>query len=267
MRTRHFPKKIKAGFTLLELLVVVAILASLGAIVFTAGKRVLTSARIAQSTTNLRSLATANAGYQNDYGVFCPADDQFNMRRWHGARRSAKAGFDARKGFLAPYLGESESIGVCPLFKALVGENSFENGTGGYGYNAAYIGGLPGGNFDRDTKLRISERMANLDDPARTIMFATTAYARADGLQEYPYCEPPFWDFGDGPAGMRPSPSLHFRANGNALVAWCDGHVSSEKPRKSPVGTNPHGGDAEKWNLGWFGPEAENGFWNSRKNR
>lgn len=96
-------------------------------------------------------------------------------------------------------------------------------------------------------------------------MFATTAYARTSGLQEYPYCEPPFWDFGSGPSGERPSPSVHFRANGKALVAWCDGHVSAETNNKdSAHGENPHGGNSHDFPLGWFGPEENNGWWNPR---
>ena len=91
------------------------------------------------------------------------------------------------------------------------------------------------------------------------------AYARADGVQEYAFCEPPFWDFGDGPSGQRSSPSVHFRADGKALVAWCDGHVSAESESGSSAEINPHGGNAGKWRLGWFGPEDNNGWWNPRR--
>ena len=93
-------------------------------------------------------------------------------------------------------------------------------------------------------------------------MFTTTALAIADGVQEYPLCEPPFWDFGSGPTESRPTPSVHFRANGKALVAWCDGHVSAEPKVARPDGFNPYNGDAETQNLGWFGPDTNNGYWN-----
>ncbi len=98
--------------------------------------------------------------------------------------------------------------------------------------------------------------------PAQTLMFATTAYANGAAIQEYPFCEPPFWDFGSGPVAIRPSPSLHFRFGGKALVAWCDGHITLEARQERPVGTNPHGGNATARNLGWFGPDADNGYWN-----
>jgi hypothetical protein len=208
-------------------------------------------------------LAVANTTYLADHGVYCPADDTSNNRRWHGARRSTSERFDPTKGFLAPYLGKSMRVNQCPLFRAMVeGGASFEDGSGGYGYNAAYIGGLPGAPFDRDTLLRVPQRSANVHNPGRTVMFTTTAYSVSSGLQEYPYCEPPFWDRGNGRFVGRPSPSVHFRANGKALVAWCDGSVTAEVQNSSRGGTTPHGGNPNDWNLGWFGPEEENGWWN-----
>ncbi|MCP5532498.1 MAG: prepilin-type N-terminal cleavage/methylation domain-containing protein [Akkermansiaceae bacterium] len=263
MNAPHRRTRTRAAFTLLEVLVVVAVLVVLGALVFTGSRRLVSSARVVQSSANLRSLAAANATYLADHGVYCPADDRWNNRRWHGARSSSSGTFDPTKGFLSPYLGESRQVTVCPLFRAMVeGSSSFENGSGGYGYNAAYIGGLPGGAYDKDTKIRVSQRPANVTNPGHTVMFTTTAYARSTGLQEYPYCEPPFWDFGGGPSGSRPSPSVHFRANGKAIVAWCDGHVSTEVSNGVAGGANPHGGDAGELELGWFGPDDNNGYWN-----
>lgn len=266
MNPRHTHARCRpAGFTLVEILIVTVILVILAGLAYTGSRRMVTSARIAQSTTNLRQLAAANLGYLADHGVYCPADDRFNNRRWHGARSSSGGRFDPTKGFLASYLGKSRQVTTCPLFRAMVeGSASFEDGTGGYGYNAAYIGGLPGGSFDRTTYLRKPQRPANVTNPARTVMFTTTAYARQGGLQEYAYCEPPFWDYGNGPSGARPSPSVHFRANGRALVAWCDGSVTAETQNDSRGGANPHGGDPESHALGWFGPEENNGWWNPR---
>lgn len=266
MKPLHAKQKFPPpGFTLAEVLVVVGMVLVLGLLAFSGSRRLIATARIIESTANLRSLAIANATYVADNGVYCPADDQSDNRRWHGARTSSGGSFDSTKGFLSPYLGKSMHVTTCPLLQATVeGSSSFEDGTGGYGYNAAYIGGLPGGAFDSKSKLRISLRPAHVTNPGRTVMFTTVAYALASGLQEYAYCEPPFWDFGSGPSGRRPTPSVHFRANGKALVAWCDGSVTAEIRTDSQGGENPHGGDAEKWNLGWFGPEENNGWWNPK---
>lgn len=263
MRTRS-PEK-SHGFTLVEVIVTISIVLVLALISFSAGKALTNRARIIESTANLRSLAIANTTYASDNGYYCPASDQFNNRRWHGSRKTSGGKFDPTSGFLSPYLGKSMRVTTCPLFKALVGgSESFEDGTGGYGYNSAYIGGRPGGEFNPTTKILVSERVANISNPGKTVMFTTAAYALPAGLQEYASCEPPFWDYGSGPSGNRPSPTVHFRANGKALVAWCDGSVTAEVKNKNSPGNNPHGGDAGKWDLGWFGPDDNNGWWNPR---
>jgi prepilin-type N-terminal cleavage/methylation domain-containing protein len=255
----------RQGFSLLELLVTLGIVVLLAALALPALSAVRMRSWAAASSSNLHQLALANVTYLADNGFYAPADDRWNNKRWHGARPSSGQPFDPTKGFLADYLGQSRRVTVCPLFfKMLKGGQSFENGTGGYGYNAAYIGGRPGGTYNGDGT-RQSATLAQVSSPATTVMFTTSAYARAGGVQEYPYAEPPFWDFGDGPSGQRPSPSVHFRFNGRALVAWADAHVTMEEPTDQAVGGNPHGGDADEEKLGWFGPEENNGFWNAQK--
>jgi prepilin-type N-terminal cleavage/methylation domain-containing protein len=255
----------RQGFTLVELLIMLVVIAVLSLIGFGSLQKAVTAARIARSSQNLGQLAAANLLYVSDHGTYAPADDRTNNKRWHGARKGGQA-FAPEDGFLAPYLGKSRQITPCPLLTAMIdGKESFETGTGGYGYNAQYIGGRPGGKFDRTSGQRIPEHPGRVLHPAHTVMFATTAYARESGLQEYPYCEPPFWDFGSGPSGQRPSPTVHFRANGKALVAWCDGRVTAEPKNDRAVGANPHGGDADAADLGWFGPDEENGYWNPQR--
>jgi prepilin-type N-terminal cleavage/methylation domain-containing protein/prepilin-type processing-associated H-X9-DG protein len=250
----------KRGFTLIEIVIVIAIIVVMATLVTTTSKAMLMRARSIESTANLRSLATANILYQLDNGFFCPADDAENNRRWHGRRVSNESVFDPTKGLLSPYLGKSSQVNHCPLLGALIdNKESFEAGTGGYGYNAVYIGGLPGAPFNRATRLRISERIANVGNPSRTVMFTTTAFARAGGIQEYPECEPPFFDYGSGASATQPIPSVHFRADHKALVAWCDGHVTAEAKNASQTSAM-----SKKFELGWFGPSANNGYWNPR---
>ena len=257
MRTR--------AFTLLELLVVIAIIAILAALLLPAFRHAMLQSYSVRSSQNLRQLVAANIAYAGDQGAYAPADDKWNNRRWHGARTSASAPFDPTRGFLADYLGKSRAIVSCPLFTQMIaGQKSFEDGTGGYGYNSSYIGGRPGGAWNGDGT-RVSARPAQVLRPSVTLMFATTAFAVAGGVQEYASVEPPFWDFGTGPSGSRPSPSLHFRFQGKAIVAWCDGHISMEAKGARDAGSNPYGGDAEANNLGWFGPDEANGYWNPER--
>lgn len=248
----------KRGFTLIEVVVCVVILAVLSMLVFQMAGRSKMRANQAVSTVNLRSLVVANLTYVSDFGTYCPASEKRNRIRWHGARSGWQGRFDPAKGFLSPYFGESDRVGVCPEFRDyLASGDSFENGSGGYGYNAIYIGGTPANPFE-------PERPANVKDPARTLMFATTALAKGNGLQEYPFAEPRRSVSPSGVLSSALQASVHFRFGGRALIGWCDGHVSAEKAVGS-AGGNYYGGSNEAAGIGFCGPEDDNGWWNPRR--
>lgn len=244
------------GFTLVELLVVLVVLGILTALAVPATQSALRFSRQGASMSNLRQLAVANLSYAADNGgFFCPAQDMRNNKRWHGERSSSGAPFDPTRGFLAPYLGESGRVKMCPLVPDYIkGSGSWENGSGGYGYNATYLGGTPANGYQPNTTARVP-------NPAQTVMFTTTAFAKSDGLQEYPYTEPYQWVDPNGRLSGDLQPSTHFRAGGKALVAWCDGRVSAEKPSRLG-GANYYGGNNVEAQIGWFGPERDNGYWN-----
>lgn len=245
----------KRGFTLLELLVAVAVVAVLAMVVFQFAARSTMRANQVVSTTNLRSLTVANWGYVADHARFCPAQDPSNRIRWHGGRTGSKAAFDPSKGFLSAYFGGSDRVGICPQFREHVsGKGSFENGSGGYGYNATYIGGTPADPF-------VPERPSNVPNPARTLMFATTALSKREGLQEYPFAEPRRSVTPAGELAASLQPSVHFRFGGKALIAWCDGHVSAESMGGSSS-QNFYGGGNMESGIGWCGPRDRNGWWN-----
>jgi prepilin-type N-terminal cleavage/methylation domain-containing protein/prepilin-type processing-associated H-X9-DG protein len=249
------PARKNRGFTLIETLVVIAIISTVCVIAFQGFQAARLKANQAVSTANLRQLAAANLLYTADHQTYCPYGGM--LIRWHGGRDTMGERFDPEKGLLAEYLGLSRRVGVCPEFsRHLSGARSWEDGSGGYGYNDTYIGGMPGATFQPN-------RPANVSRPDRTLMFATTAFAKTGGLQEYPSAAPrqsvnPRWEV----AGAL-QPSVHFRFNGKALIAWCDGHVTAES-RSDASSTNFYGGDNKAANIGFCGPSENNGWWNPR---
>lgn len=246
------------GFTLTELLVVMCIISVLSVLSYTALINAIRKAQAAASMSNLRQLAIANLAYAADHdGYFCPAQDEYNLVRWHGVRDSVSDPFDSSKGYLAPYLDGDGKIKVCPLFAQFV--SGFEDGSGGYGYNETYIGGTP-------ANLYQPNRITQVPNPTQTVMFTTTAFAKSNGMQEYPFSEPPQWVAPNGSLSGSLQPSTHFRADGKALVAWCDGHVSAEPPSQLG-GTDYYGGNSGQDLIGWFGPLANNGYWNPNYGR
>ena len=96
-------------------------------------------------------------------------------------------------------------------------------------------------------------------------MFCDTAYVQTvgrkgknpgrDALIEYSFAEPYHWVFTAGTeSSATADPTIHFRHRGRANVAWCDGHITSEK-------LETRAGDRFTRNgLGWFGPSDNSLF-------
>jgi len=241
--------------TMIELVTVLTVIGVVATLVFAALQNVNERSEAAHCSGNLRQLATANITYAAEHdGQYVPAQEPRNVVRWHGERGSVDAKFDGRKGPLAPYLGGDGTVKLCPSLKNVLESNeSFEHGTGGYGYNALYVGGTPASRW-------VPARIAQIGRASRTVMFTDTAFPRKNGLQEYAFSEPWCWVDVLGRLRGKLSPSVHFRHSGTANVAWCDGHVTAESPSELGEG-NEYGGDARKWNVGWFGPSTDNGYW------
>ncbi len=265
--TPPVPEK-RTAFTLIELLVVIAIIGILAAILLPALSRARAQARSTQCVNNLRQLYLANVMYAGENkGCYVPAAaDIFDFQngnhcRWHGRRESSdgNSDFDFHQGPLFEYLADGR-VKECPEFMEVRKRggtaNTFESGTGGYGYNMAYVGSTLSTTEDPDQACRNGAADVHIADPAGTVMFADAAMPQDGYIVEYSFLEPPLAVSVSHPRGdpaQPSSPSMHFRHYGRINVVWCDGHVSNEKWEWAPD-QNVYGASNSRYAVGWFGP-------------
>jgi len=207
------------GFSLVELLVVIAVIAILASLllpVLSAAKR---RAHDAVCSGNLRQLGLAGQMYwsDNDHRAFSYRSESVDggnlfwfgwlERGGEGARR-----FDLAKGALQPYLGGS-GVETCP--RLVYVDSRFKlkaiGAAYGYGYNLHLAGGLAGRGV----------RISRLAKPGSTVFLADAAQVntfQSPASREHPMLEE-FYYVNDRER------TAHFRHAWKAMVAFCDGHV------------------------------------------
>lgn len=260
-------RKYDKAFTLIELLVVISIIAILMAILTPALSMAKSQARSVVCKNNIRQLALANILYVNENnGHFVAAASDMDaanggLHRWHGVRKDANEPFDPTKGPLAKYLGDGE-VKRCPtMVKFVKGKAwsvNFEQGCGGYGYNGTFIGSRL---WQRrsPSSYRNTATISEVSNAASTLMFADCAMVNKSGgsayIQEYSFIQQPFYmsNAKAKPSWGYASPSIHFRHNKRANLAWVDGHTSSAVMAKF-TGKNVYGVRSCDFNIGWPAP-------------
>jgi len=263
------------GFTLVELLVVIGIIAVLISILLPALSAARAAAQSVMCQSNLRQLATTVVLYAQANDDYCPPAHynyiSQNLHRWHGTRPTQTSAFDFGTSPLKPYLGDGV-IRRCPTFEPVPTNDysmAFEASAGGYGYNDVYFGSSMG--VDDGTAVGVAAweaRVCNMPckysrirRPAEKVLFTDAAMGQAGNvLVEYSFVVPPISYYG-GTGYPSSTPSAHFRHRGYTNVAWADSHVTSE-PMAWTTPVNIYGAinAAAAVRLGWFGP-ADNSLY------
>jgi prepilin-type N-terminal cleavage/methylation domain-containing protein/prepilin-type processing-associated H-X9-DG protein len=245
--------KRESGFTLVELLVVMAIISILAAILLPALTRARIAARSANCKSNLRQIGMAVEMWKGDHNEqYPPACNNAFTKFWWGKRKgyAKDAVVDVSKGYLATYL-KGGSIDACPQFVTSRFDLVCKGATAGYAYNSYYVGG-DGANIlpDWSNWPGMPAMDAEVKNPSQTVMFCDSAqidpFSGSSRMRENWLLDPPSMNY-NPPSPYTPQPLVHFRHGGMANVLFCDGHVTSMLPYKLGAG-----GDGE---LGWLAPD------------
>ena len=215
----------RRAFTLVELLVVVAIVAVLAALLLPAIVRAKHSAHAAKCISNLRQLGLAAQMYFDDHdGAPFPYRlyaTNGGVIYWFGWLQNGAEGtrdFDARQGPLYEYVN-GLGIEICPTLN-YSGANFKLKAKGaayGYGYNLHLTNAAV-----RITALRDPSGIALFADAAQVNDFQPPASPSHPMLEEFYYV--------DSAGNSASYPNAHFRHGHRANVAFADGHVDRESP-------------------------------------
>ena len=222
----------RGGFTLTELLTVIAIIGILAGIIIPVVGQLRSSAKNTQCQSNLRQIGAAALLWSQDnkgriVPVFYPNDPgaslSLSMRNW--------------TGLLAPYLGWPKpaastsdtfpSYDSMPVYSCPEKPQSF-----GYGYNYRFLSGPRSGSATIEW---VSYNQ--VPNPVKIVMFMDAAYTAAGNDTNWaPYVRPPHsWPF-DVDGSFR-------HKGGTANIAWLDGHVSADtstSPTMAKSSLNPY---------------------------
>ena len=215
-----------SGFTLVELLVTIAIIAILASLLLPALTRSKVSAQSVRCVNNLHQLSIAAQLYWDDNnGNTFPYHTSFTNNGdiywfgWIATGDETTRAFDAHYGALYPYLA-GRGVELCPAlnYSADHFKLKAEGATYGYGYNLKLSPpNKPPLNIRKLSRL---SGLALLADAAQINTWQAPASPDNPMLEEWYYVD-------DNATGQQPNG--HFRHNQRANVLFCDGHVGREQ--------------------------------------
>jgi prepilin-type N-terminal cleavage/methylation domain-containing protein/prepilin-type processing-associated H-X9-DG protein len=219
------PVRTNGAFTLVELLVAIAIIAMLAGLLFPTLARATAAARRAKCAGNLRQLGLATQMYWDDNAGACfryrSAITNNGAVYWFGWIEDGAEGlraYDATQAALYPYL-QGHGVELCPALTCTGTKFKLKakGATYGYGYNL----------FLSAAMNRPARNIGRVSNPAGIALFADAAQVnvwQAPASPSNPMLEE--WYYVDDNDSQ---PNGHFRHQQKANALFCDSHVGTEK--------------------------------------
>ncbi len=215
----------RRGFTLVELLVSLAVVVTLGAISAAVYSSVKRAAYNARCVASLSQLGAAVGLYLGEHGNrFFPYAQNtpegkvwyFGLERAGGGGAEGERELDPAAGPLGPYLGDGGRVEVCPAFDygSALWKPKFKGASWGYGYNWRLGGGPSGRNPKHITDLRRPGSVVVFGDCAQVNTFQSPASPSNPMLEEFYIINESF-------------KTIHFRHGQHANFLFADGHVDA----------------------------------------